>query len=968
LAIRVFELAKELGVTSKAVLDKCRAEEIDLKNHMAVLSAGLEATIREWFTEGAVSTAVETTEHVDLEKEHVKAKRQRRRHGGGEEELPEQAPAAEGVAVETAAPEAPAAPSVEAPAPAEVVEAPAPEAPPTAPVAPAAPAPAAPEPPSAPVAVEQPSAVAAPAAPAQPLPPTQAPPAPVPEVAAGQPPAAPAVPALAAQAPAATPAAPTVPPTTAPAAPTVPPAKSRLPFKPVRPTVTPAGPQLVPRPAKLSGPRVVRVEKPDFVQSPPPRRRPTLGGISRPSANPPPAAPATAPAPGGIKRPGKPIVVEEEDEAGKKAKKRSPRRRGGRSADSGVAAEGLKEWRDRDLAERSQRLAAATGGGLRRHRASVAGGGPGEPASRANEIELEAPISIKQLSAALGIKSASIIRKLMDQGTMVTVNHILDEELAKTLAKEQGIDLIIQRARTAEEVLAEKLQERPKGDLTSRAPVVTFLGHVDHGKTSLMDRIRKTTVAEGEAGGITQHIGAYRYDIGDKHVVFLDTPGHEAFTAMRARGANMTDVVVLVVAADDGVMPQTVEAISHAKAAKVPIVVALNKIDVPNANVQKALGQLAEQGLQPREWGGNVEIIRTSAQTGEGVDTLVETLSLEAEILELKAEPAAPASGYVIEAQMSPGLGVVARLLVRDGTLKVGQVLLAGQGYGKVRRMTDSRGQDIDQAGPSTPVEVSGLDAMPEAGDKFYVAEDLDEARNVAEDRRMRARDAALATVPKHTLEDILGRIEAGKADVISLIIKADVQGSIEAIVNSLNKLSTPEVRVDILHATVGGITTGDVQLAEASDAIIIGFNAVPDANARQLAERAGVDIRHYRIIYEIIDDIRKALEEGLAPEIRLQVLGHADIRQVFKVSRVGSVAGCYVTDGVVNRNSKVRITRNNIVVEDERTLESLKRFKDDAREVRAGMECGLKVAGYDDIKEGDVLEFYQKVEVARKL
>jgi translation initiation factor IF-2 len=920
-----------------------------------VLTAGLAATIREWFTEGAVSTAVETTQHVDLEKEHVKAKKQRRRRG---EAMTEEVASPEAPGVDTLAPEAPAEETVETPAPAPAVEAPAPEAPPAAPAAPA------PEPQAAPaVAVQQPPAVVEPVAPAQPLPPTEAPPAQAPEVTAPQPPVVEPAPALAAQSPAAQPpaATPAVPPTAPP------PAKSKLPFKPVRPEVKPAGPQLVPRPAKLSGPRVVRVEKPDFVQAPPPRRRPTLGP-NHPQQQQPPSTPAPAAAPGGIKRPGKPIVVEEEDEAGKKAKKRSPRRRGGRSADSGVAAEGLKEWRDRDLAERSQRLAAATGGGLRRHRASVAGGGPGEAAARSNEVELEAPISIKHLSAALGIKSSSIIRKLMDQGTMVTVNHILDEELAKTLAKENGIDLIIKRAMTAEEVLAEKLQERPKGDLISRAPVVTFLGHVDHGKTSLMDRIRKTTVAEGEAGGITQHIGAYRYDIGDKHVVFLDTPGHEAFTAMRARGANMTDVVVLVVAADDGVMPQTVEAISHAKAAKVPIVVALNKIDVPNANVQKALGQLAEQGLQPREWGGNVEVLRTSAQTGEGVDALVETLSLEAEILELKAEPAAPASGYVIEAQMSPGLGVVARLLVRDGTLKVGQVLLAGQGYGKVRRMTDSRGQDIDQAGPSTPVEVSGLDAMPEAGDKFYVAEDLDEARNVAEDRRMRARDAALATVPKHTLEDILGRIEAGKADVISLIIKADVQGSIEAIVSSLNKLSTPEVRVDILHATVGGITTGDVQLAEASDAIIIGFNAVPDANARQLAERSGVDIRHYRIIYEIIDDIRKALEEGLAPEIRLQVLGHADIRQVFKVSRVGSVAGCYVTDGIVNRNAKVRITRNNIVVEDERSLESLKRFKDDAREVRAGMECGLKVAGYDDIKEGDVLEFYQKVEVARKL
>jgi translation initiation factor IF-2 len=556
----------------------------------------------------------------------------------------------------------------------------------------------------------------------------------------------------------------------------------------------------------------------------------------------------------------------------------------------------------------------------------------------------------------------------MEQGILATVNHILDQEQAKAIAQENGIELIIRRAKTAEELLADKLQERPKSDLVMRAPVVTFLGHVDHGKTSLMDRIRKTTVADGEAGGITQHIGAYRHDMGDKHVVFLDTPGHEAFTAMRARGANMTDVVVLVVAADDGVMPQTVEAISHAKAAGVPIIVALNKIDVPNANAQKALGQLAEQGLQPREWGGNVEVIRTSAQTGEGVDTLVETLSLEAEILELKAETDAPASGFVIEAQMSSGLGVVARLLVRNGTLKAGDILLAGQGYGRVRRMTDSHGKEIDHAGPSTPVEVSGLDTMPEAGDKFYVAEDLDQARNVAEDRRTRVRDASLATVPQHTLEDILGRIEAGKADVISLIIKADVQGSIEAIVNSLNKLSTAEVRVNVLHAAVGGITTGDVQLAEASDALIVGFNAVPDAAARQLAERIGVDIRQYRIIYEIIDDIRKALEEGLAPEIRLQVIGHAEIRQVFKISRTGSIAGCYVTDGIANRNAKVRITRNNIVVEDERTLESLKRFKDDAREVRAGMECGLRIAGYDDIKEGDVLEFYQKVEVARKL
>jgi translation initiation factor IF-2 len=556
----------------------------------------------------------------------------------------------------------------------------------------------------------------------------------------------------------------------------------------------------------------------------------------------------------------------------------------------------------------------------------------------------------------------------MELGKMTTVNQVLDQVLAEAVAADFGFNLAVKRAKTAEEELADKLLQRPIGQEVTRAPVVTFLGHVDHGKTSLLDRIRKTTVASGEAGGITQHIGAYRYDLGDKHVVFLDTPGHEAFTAMRSRGANMTDVVVLVVAADDGVMPQTVEAISHAKAAKVPIVVALNKIDVSNANVQRALGQLAEHGLNPREWGGDVEVIRTSATTGQGIDELVETLSLEAEILELKAEVEAPGTGFVIEAQMDSGLGVLARLLVRGGTLRVGDVLLAGGGYGRVRHMIDSHGHPIDEAGPSTPVEVAGLNEMPEAGDRFYAGANLDQARSVAEDRRQQTRSDSLAAIPERSLESLLGRIEAGKATELALIIKADVQGSIEAIVNSLEKLSTSEVRVNILHAAVGGITTGDVSLAEASDALIIGFNAVPDPSARQLAERQGVDIRHYRIIYEIIDDMRKALEEGLSPEVREQTMGHAEVRQVFKVSKVGAIAGCYVTDGTINRNAKVRITRNNIVVEDERTLESLKRFKDDVRDVRTGFECGLKIAGYDDIKEGDVLEFYQKVEFARKL
>jgi translation initiation factor IF-2 len=476
-------------------------------------------------------------------------------------------------------------------------------------------------------------------------------------------------------------------------------------------------------------------------------------------------------------------------------------------------------------------------------------------------------------------------------------------------------------------------------------------------------------VAAGEAGGITQHMGAYRFDRGNSHVVFLDTPGHEAFTAMRARGANMTDVVVLVVAADDGVMPQTVEAINHAKAAKVPIVVALNKVDVPNANINRATGQLAEYGLQPREWGGSTEVIQTSAVTGQGIDELVETLSLEAELLELKAEVDAPAWGFVVESNMDLGLGPIVRVLVRNGTLKVGDAIIAGGSFGRVRSMTDDKGRPVVEAGPSFAVEVSGLSEVAEAGDKFYAVESVEQARDVAQQRRQQERATQLTTTRQAmSLESLLERITAGQANELALIVKADVQGTLEALLASLGRLGTPEVRLNVLHGAVGGISTGDVTLAEASGAIIAGFNVVPDSAARHLAEQKGVDVRLYRVIYDLIDDVRKALSEGLAPEIHLEVLGHAEIRQTFRISRYGTVAGCYVTDGVIQRNAKLRIIRNNIVVEDERSIESLKRFKDDVREVRNGMECGIKIAGYDDVKEGDVLEVYRQVEVARKL
>ncbi len=887
MATRVFELARQIGVTSKQILAKCRAEGLDIKNHMTALSAGLEATIREWFSEGAHATAVETAEHVDLKTAREEASKVRRRRKRAEAKAAKPA---------EAAPAAAAAP---------------PSAEPAAPPVPTPPAPPAPAVP----------------------PPAEAPPAP--RVAAE---AAPEVTEAEAEKPQAG-------------------RRPRPARRPPRAPVKPAGPQVVPKPAALKGPRVVRVERPELMIGRGPRA-PAAG----PAA---PAGPTVAKPPRGEKL-GVAEVSEEEEPGRKKGKRRSPRRRGGRSADSG---ERLMEWRDQDLAERSQRLAAATGGALRRRRAGLVS----KPAEthityRAGPVAIEEPITAKSLAAATGVKVADILRKLMELGVIVSVNQILDRDAAEAAVLDHNIELVIRQPKSAEDDLQELLESRPKGELIPRAPAVTFLGHVDHGKTSLLDRIRNAAVAEGEAGGITQHIGAYRYDVGGKRVVFLDTPGHEAFTAMRARGANVTDVVVLVVAADDGVMPQTVEAISHARAAGVPIVVALNKIDVPNANPTRAIGQLAEQGLVSREWGGNAEVIPTSAVTGEGIDKLLETLSLEAELLELRAEKDAPAQGFVIEAQVSPTMGVMARLLVRNGTLKTGDILLAGQGYGRVRQMTDDRGRILDEAGPSTPVEVTGLDEVPQAGDRFCVVSDLERARLVSEERRVGARAESLAGGQKVTLETLLSQIQAGQRHELAVILKADVQGSLEALKGSLAKLSTEEVHLNLLHAGVGGISTGDVMLAEASGAIILGFNVVPDAAARQLAEGHGVDVRLYRVIYDMLEDVRRALAEGLAPEIREEVIGHAQVRAIFKISRVGTVAGCYVTDGLVNRNASVRVTRDNIVIEDGRGLASLRRFKDDVREVRAGMECGLKIDGYDDVKEGDVLEFYQQVEVARQL
>ncbi|MHC4294379.1 MAG: translation initiation factor IF-2, partial [Planctomycetota bacterium] len=643
MAKRVFELARELGVTSKVVLTKCRAEGLEIKNHMSTLSVGLEATIREWFSEsGGGGTAVETAEQIDLETARKEASKRRRK----KTPKPEESPPAEQVQPEQEALAEQAPADIEGPSVSEVPVAEAPEAA---------------------AVVEAPEEA----------PPEQKKPG----------------------------------------------KTARKPKKEPE-EIKVAGPQVVPKPAALKGPRVVRIEKPEPVRRPRSRE-----------SQPPAALVTTDLGTGAATKRGKgarPGETEAEERGKKKGKRRSPRRRSGRTADSG---EQLKEWRNQDLLERSERLAAA-GGGLRRHRASVSHKMAGGPGVKSGPVDIEEPITVKSLSAATGIKVTDLIKKLLSLDIVATINRVIDRETTEALVLDYGIDLVIKEAKSPETELVEMLDSREKGEMAMRAPVATFLGHVDHGKTSLLDYIRNTTVTEGEAGGITQHIGAYRFDRDDTHVVFLDTPGHEAFTAMRARGANMTDVVVLVVAADDGVMPQTVEAISHAQAAEVPIVVALNKIDVPNANVQRALGQLAEHGLQSREWGGETEIIQTSAETGDGIDSLVETLSLEAELLELKAEADAPASGYVIEAEMDVGFGALARLLVLDGTLKVGDVLLAGRGYGRVRSIRDDRGRNIEEALPATPVEVAGLDELPEAGERFYVVpDDLERAREVAQQR-----------------------------------------------------------------------------------------------------------------------------------------------------------------------------------------------------------------------------------------
>ena len=592
---------------------------------------------------------------------------------------------------------------------------------------------------------------------------------------------------------------------------------------------------------------------------------------------------------------------------------------------------------------------------------------PQEPQeARVLDIHVPETITVAELAHKMAVKSSEVIMKLMKLGQMVTINQPLDQETAMILVEDMGHKAIVAalddpEAFTDEEVEAQSAEALP------RPPVVTVMGHVDHGKTSLLDYIRRAKVATGEAGGITQHIGAYHVETPRGVVSFLDTPGHEAFTAMRARGAQATDVVILVVAADDGVMPQTKEAIKHAKAAGVPIVVAINKIDKPDANPDRVKGELVTEEVVPEEYGGNSPFVPVSAKTGAGIDELLEQVLLQAEVLELTAPVDAHAKGLVIEARLDKGRGPVATILVQSGTLKTGDIVLVGQTYGRVRAMLDENGKATKAAGPSIPVEIQGLADVPGAGDEFMVLTDERRAREIATYRAGKFRNTKLAKQQAAKLENMFSDMAAGEVKTLPLIIKADVQGSQEALAASLLKLSNDEVKVQIVFSAVGGISESDVNLAIASKAVIVGFNTRADVGARKLAEGNGIDIRYYNIIYDAVDDVKAAVSGMLTPDKKEEIIGMAEIRQIFRASKIGTIAGCMVTSGVVRRSAKLRLLRNNVVVFTGE-LESLKRFKDDAKEVKEGFECGLNLKGYNDIEEGDQLEFFEIKEVARTL
>ena len=679
-------------------------------------------------------------------------------------------------------------------------------------------------------------------------------------------------------------------------------------------------------------------------------------------------APEPVRAEGTLHRPGdkKPVEKKEEKKPGEKksiksanvsstwqdeAKKRSP---GGLKTRGAPAGAGRDGWRAGPKGRRSSQSDDRETNFQQPTEAVV------------REVHVPETITVAELAHKMAVKASEVINQLMKLGQMVTINQVLDQETAMILVEEMG-HLAHAAKLDDPEALLDFGVEHTDAETLPRAPVVTVMGHVDHGKTSLLDYIRRAKVASGEAGGITQHIGAYHVETPRGMITFLDTPGHEAFTAMRARGAKATDIVILVVAADDGVMPQTREAIAHAKAAGVPLVVAINKIDKPGSNPDRVKTELIAEQVVPEEYGGESPFIAVSAKTGEGIDTLLENVLLQAEVLELKAPIDTPAKGLVIEAKLDKGRGPVATIMIQSGTLKRGDIVLAGSSYGRVRAMLDENGKPITEAGPSIPVEIQGLTEVPAAGEEVMVLADERKAREIALFRQGKYRDVKLAKQQAAKLENMFEQMTEGEVKNLALIIKADVQGSQEALVASMQKLSTSEVRLQVVHAAVGGISESDVNLALASKAVIIGFNVRTDASARKLAESSGIDIRYYNIIYDAIDEIKAAMSGMLSPDKREHALGLVEIRKVFMVSKVGAIAGCYVLEGMVKRGAHVRLLRDNVVIWTGE-LDSLKRFKDDAKEVKSGFECGLSLKNYNDIKEGDQLEFFDVKEIARTL
>lgn len=962
--MRVHILAKELSVASKAILAKCAAEGLPVKNHMTALGPGLEATIREWFSDGQHVTTIETADRVDLKKVRLPRRKKTAAPAAeaetaavaekqpGEVEDGMAAPTEEAV---TAVAEAPPAevPAEEAPAPAppeEVVE-PAAEVPIAETVAPVVEPPAETEAPSEPVVeapVEEtpPPAIDVPEEPAAPEPVS------LPEeteadermVAQVEEPAD-----------------------------TVLTAEADVGEEPPPPpeTVRPAGPQNVPAPAKVKGPRVVRYEAPDRDYFPPPRSPRRRSSTSTPAQGAPPQGPMPPMTP---ETPGRRRGGDARRGRGKgAAAAQTPRRATLRTGSDAVARERLKEWRDRDLIERRERLEGATGRKIHRRRAQEAAGASGKaaPSVRKTHAQVHEPIQMKEFCSEVGVPFMQVMRKLQrEHNMMVSINSTLPNEIAELVALEEGIELEIVKAKSRLDLLVEEFEQRKPKKVGIRPPVVTLLGHVDHGKTSLLDSIRRSGVAKGEDGGITQHIGAYHFKQGDVAVTFLDTPGHEAFTAMRARGAQLTDVVVLIVAADDGVMPQTLEAINHAKAAQVPIVVAITKTDLGVLDEARLYGQLAEQGLTPSgDWGGETDVIKTSAVTGEGIDELLEHLSALAELHEFEADSAGDPVGTVIEAETKEGVGSVVRVLVQQGKLRPGMTVVCGNAYGKVRALLDDKGKRLKEAGPSIPCEVWGLDEVPSAGDRMYCLKSPQQAKAIAEEIRQERRGQAQRQTQKaRSLEDVFKQRDAGEIPELNVIIRADVDGSVDALRHALGQLPKDQVTLVIRHAGVGAVTDGDVLLADASDAIVIAFRVAPSSTTRKLAEEHGVDVREYKVIYNVIEDVVKALEGLLAPEEKREQRATVEVREVFRISKVGAVAGCYVTDGIVARDHTLRLVREGVVMREDCEIASLKRFKDDAKEVRMGMECGIRLEGFDDIKQGDVLEAYEIVKIARSL